>query len=296
VSCGVALSFIVAEPLASSRDYRESLGDSRIAAVVRVPYSVGKALLAAARLIPLSVPNQEPVAYQQGVRDRAKGIYDSFYSRFIAFPGKDIGELGATQAAMHEYLKYSPRHYYAMNINIGDDDFSEFQAHIDDGRVTLVRTETSVIPLPDDSLDVVISENCFEHLVDYEGMMRELHRVLRPGGYVLSQFSPLYHSPYGAHLFCITKLPYVHLLTDDATLERLMREEAERVGRVAIEYDLNQYKTLNGLTPQQFSSPLRPPLWKLHTFDSWPILQSDKFPGPFSKWLTHRLRIAVEKL
>lgn len=54
----------------------------------------------------------------------------------------------------------------------------------DPGRVELVRISDSEvgIPLEDDSIDFFQSQGVLHHTSDPEGILREIHRVLRPGG------------------------------------------------------------------------------------------------------------------
>jgi SAM-dependent methyltransferase len=40
------------------------------------------------------------------------------------------------------------------------------------------------LPFPDDAFDVVVSDDVIEHLVDTDAYAREIHRVLRPGGWL----------------------------------------------------------------------------------------------------------------
>lgn len=48
------------------------------------------------------------------------------------------------------------------------------------------------LPFPDASFDVVISDQVFEHVMDYPSTLREIHRVLRPGGAFLHIFPSRY--------------------------------------------------------------------------------------------------------
>jgi hypothetical protein len=41
---------------------------------------------------------------------------------------------------------------------------------------------------------------------------REIARVLRPGGSLLTRFGPLFRSPHGGHLYWACQVPYAHLL------------------------------------------------------------------------------------
>lgn len=46
----------------------------------------------------------------------------------------------------------------------------------------LLRTGGESLPLPDNSVDAVISNNVFEHIANVPAVTREIRRVLRPGG------------------------------------------------------------------------------------------------------------------
>ena len=48
--------------------------------------------------------------------------------------------------------------------------------------------------------------------MDLDMAFRESHRVLRPGGVLISRFGPLFLSPHGYHLYWVCQVPYAHLL------------------------------------------------------------------------------------
>lgn len=58
--------------------------------------------------------------------------------------------------------------------------------------------------------DYVISVDAFEHFGDPEGVMRDVHAMLRPGGAFVVSFGPTWFHPRGGHFFSI--FPWSHLL------------------------------------------------------------------------------------
>ena len=68
------------------------------------------------------------------------------------------------------------------------------------------------LPFPDASFDAVLSTDTFEHVMDLPLAFREIARVLRPGGSLLTRFGPLFRSPHGGHLYWACQVPYAHLL------------------------------------------------------------------------------------
>ena len=75
-----------------------------------------------------------------------------------------------------------------------------------DGEDRLRHWETSKpAPFPDGWFDAVVSDVVFEHVRDLDGTLREMRRVLRPGGIAVHQF-PSRRRPIEPHV----GLPFVH--------------------------------------------------------------------------------------
>lgn len=65
--------------------------------------------------------------------------------------------------------------------------------------------------------DLIVSKDTFEHVLDLEGLLAEIHRRLVPGGRLYAGFGPLYHSPFGDHdaVRLGVRLPWAHVLMGD---------------------------------------------------------------------------------
>jgi SAM-dependent methyltransferase len=74
-----------------------------------------------------------------------------------------------------------------------------------------VRRVTSLTPVADASIDLVLSNSVLEHVGDMDALTRELRRVLAPGGAMLHLVD------YRDHFF---RHPYHHLLWSDAVWEK----------------------------------------------------------------------------
>lgn len=88
----------------------------------------------------------------------------------------------------------------------------QFATHQNCSNVRFVAIRNNKLPLQNDSVDAVFSTNVFEHVMDPVAALREIQRVLRPGGSFLSRFGPLFFSPLGYHVPWATQVPFAHLL------------------------------------------------------------------------------------
>jgi SAM-dependent methyltransferase len=68
-------------------------------------------------------------------------------------------------------------------------------------------TDPETIPLPDNSVDVILSNTVFEHIITLSSTIAELARILRPGGKVYTVF-PLASAIIEQHC----NLPWIHRL------------------------------------------------------------------------------------
>ncbi len=73
--------------------------------------------------------------------------------------------------------------------------------------------EATKIPLPDNSFDTAFSTQTIEHVGDFQLMVNEAYRLLKPGGHFIvsgPMYWPLHEEPYDFHRF--TKHGFAHTL------------------------------------------------------------------------------------
>ena len=68
------------------------------------------------------------------------------------------------------------------------------------------------LPWADQTFDAVVSIDTFEHVSHVAEVLREIRRVLKPGGSFLTRFGPLFHGPLGYHLMSVTQVPWAHVI------------------------------------------------------------------------------------
>ena len=115
-------------------------------------------------------------------------------------------------------------------------------------------TETT-LPFPDASFDVVISWSVFEHVSDPVAVLSEIHRVLRPGGYMFLQIWPLFHSQRGSHLWNWYPEGWEHLQKSADSLHTDISEKLSGSSEL-LEATLVDLETLNRLTMDQLQDSI----------------------------------------
>jgi SAM-dependent methyltransferase len=79
-------------------------------------------------------------------------------------------------------------------------DSDECKTLYERGVLRLIQPGPYRIPFDDDTFDVVVSNQVFEHVKDYPAAIRETKRVLRPGGVALHLFPPRWR-PIEPHVY-----------------------------------------------------------------------------------------------
>jgi SAM-dependent methyltransferase len=114
---------------------------------------------------------------------------------------------------------------------------------------------TRTLPADDDAFDFVFTWSAFEHVEDPIAVFREIHRVLRPGGILMLQIWPLYHSEHGAHLWQCIPDRFAHLLRPAEDIKADVRATT-RYPRDVIEEFLEVFDTLNRVTLEDLQRAL----------------------------------------
>ena len=79
---------------------------------------------------------------------------------------------------------------------------------------------------PDEKYDVLLSFDAIEHIDDPAAFLRRMADFLAPGGIAVLAFGPLFHSPFGDHMwdFFRLQIPWRGLLFAEEAVLRVRRE------------------------------------------------------------------------
>jgi SAM-dependent methyltransferase len=80
--------------------------------------------------------------------------------------------------------------------------------------------------VPEEKYDVLLSFDAFEHIDDPGMFLRKMADFLAPGGIAVVAFGPLFHSPFGDHMwdFFRLQIPWRGVLFSEKALLRVRRE------------------------------------------------------------------------
>lgn len=148
---------------------------------------------------------------------------------------RSVLDVGCARAENARYLKEMGVEKY-VGLDIDDNHFPSL-SELPPGSV-LLKASAEDIPLPDNSIDLAISFNVFEHVPNPANALKEIVRVLRPGGMFFTEFGPPFNACSGPHLTRYVDLPYMHhLFSDDVVAKFVGRSNAyETVNRRPVSY------------------------------------------------------------
>lgn len=105
--------------------------------------------------------------------------------------------------------------------------------------VTFHAGTTTSIPLADESVDVILCYDVWEHVSQPAVMLHECYRVLKPGGKMLIGTWGWYH-PFAPHLWATMPVPWAHVFFSERTVIRVCRRVYESPWYVPTMHDLDE--------------------------------------------------------
>jgi len=84
------------------------------------------------------------------------------------------------------------------------------------------------LPFNENSFDVIIMNDFFEHVSKPESALKEAFRILKPHGKIYLNFPP-YNHPFGAHLSDAINVPWVHLFFSEKTMINVYKDYMQDV-------------------------------------------------------------------
>jgi SAM-dependent methyltransferase len=143
----------------------------------------------------------------------------------VALAGQTLLDVGASPHgfALERALAKGTATYVGVGLGVWEPAEVRHQGAI--GR--LVAAYGEALPVEAGSVDLVMSLSTFEHFHDGTSVLREMHRVLRPGGRLFVNFQPVWTSSAGHHLHHIGSVarvipPWAHLLWTPVSMRQAL--------------------------------------------------------------------------
>jgi SAM-dependent methyltransferase len=108
-------------------------------------------------------------------------------------------------------------------------------------------SSTDAIPADDEEFDFVYSWSAFEHIEAPVGVLREIRRILRPGGHFFLQLWPFHRSAKGSHLWDWFPQDFHHLVRNERDIMAEM-QASDRHSSEWTTYMAREFEHLNRIT------------------------------------------------
>jgi SAM-dependent methyltransferase len=189
------------------------------------------------RLFAVSHPEAEHLAELHSARDDAgflRAYFDHEYAkgaktleRFKALSRDWLGggrglDFGCGAGGLTSRLREVCDEAVGIDLEEHKLQFAREQAErLKADRVSFVRYDGGPVPLPVAHFRVILCVDVLEHVPDPAFVLKELHRLLEPGGWLLLAFGPPWYHAHGKHMW--VKLPgwWTHLLFPRPTVMKL---------------------------------------------------------------------------
>ncbi|RLF81514.1 hypothetical protein DRN32_00735 [Thermococci archaeon] len=217
-----------------------------------------------------------PTSYATNQFQRAAQRYHQFLRSLVHFAGRDLLDVGCGYGGKTLFYAVKTGPHSVTGMDISDEVlwFARRFAAQSAASLRWVRGSVECLPYADESFDIVIAEDVFEHVSDPDAGLQECKRVLRAEGILIVIIDPLYHSCYGSHLYDYIYVPWAHLIFPKSALISAVREQSSVGPVLDPARAIALFCGLNQLTVVQFDRlvrnlDMRPVYTERRTSNDW---------------------------
>lgn len=220
----------------------------------------------------------------------SKKQYKSYLNRPLDYEieGKTIIEIGCGHGGISCFLAINgAKMVYGIDLNESRlESAQKFKNYLcekyntNDIPVGFIKKSAEKLDFDDNSIDLIIADNVFEHFDDNVSVLKECRRVLKPGGQIISSSFPSIYSKNGPHLKKGVAVPWCYLFFSEKTIVNVLKknasefpilkkvygglnEQSETIRDVRDYHDLN-YLTYRKLKNQIHEAGLRISSFRIH--------------------------------
>jgi ubiquinone/menaquinone biosynthesis C-methylase UbiE len=204
----------------------------------------------------------EVEAYQNWLEKAGADLYEQFYSKYASFAGKRILDIGCGYGGkIAAYCAQGPELVCGLDIDNSVLIQAKHRAATIAIETGFIGADAAALPYPDDTFDLIISDDGFDHFKQPDQVLNEIVRVLRPDGLALVSFVP-YYSTHCSHMNEYLRVPWHHVLFRRPAIRQALhlveekQKSADSLGRADGLFE-NFSNNLSRLTLRGFKGLLR---------------------------------------
>jgi ubiquinone/menaquinone biosynthesis C-methylase UbiE len=158
-----------------------------------------------------------------------KDILESYADRLGDLAGRRVLDIGCGLGG--KTVAYAEAKARVTGVDLSESNIARCAAFARERGVdaAFAAGDAERLPFAGGSFDAVIANDSLEHFANPEAALRELARVLRPGGSIFLFFTP-WKSPLGSHLYDYIRTPWCHLIFPEWLIRELLARELARRG------------------------------------------------------------------
>lgn len=179
-------------------------------------------LLALNRIFPRPIDYEGDTAeaYSRWEFNSGRLMFDRYFADRVDIAGKRMLDVGCgTGGKAAFYSTLSPKRLIAVDLLESNVERARSYAKSSGAAIdgSFAVANAAALPFADYSFDIITATDTFEHFANPLEVLREMARVLLPGGNIVFYFTP-HRSPLGSHLYDVIHLPWCHLLVGEQVL------------------------------------------------------------------------------
>ncbi|MBS3974023.1 MAG: class I SAM-dependent methyltransferase [Actinobacteria bacterium] len=182
-------------------------------------------------------------AYQDWRRDSLSRSWSAFSE--VDLGGKDVLDFGCGDGALAFYLATEKHPRSVVGVDLSAPALERARRELSKIKldpsveIKFVQGNVDGLPLPDSSVDIIAAFDCLEHVMSPLAVLKDWHRVLRPGGRCVLEWFP-YKGPWGPHMESLIPVPWAHVLFGQEAMFRAAERIYELEEFVPRHWDLDE--------------------------------------------------------